>query len=314
MGNLNSGKRIYNSNNKFFREWNPNMAYLLGFTCADGCVYKGTLSWELSNKFPSDQSLLEEFSRVLNSNYQIEERPKSYRLRINSLFLIKDLEKLGIVPNKTKILNFPKIPNNLLRHFIRGFLDGDGWIINKSHKNGRKEICVGFSNGSYKFMKNLVIILKLNVGIKKFNLRKRMKLTKRGVNSCCYQLEFYSDNAFKLIKFLYDDLDNSNLYLIRKYESQMKARQSFDKTSRAKLFGNKWLNIEQLNKGDMERILVTLLNEGLIPREIAEKFNISLSTLYRWLDKSKVRFMVKRGSKEWTKRILTSKSKIECDG
>jgi DNA invertase Pin-like site-specific DNA recombinase len=91
----------------------------------------------------------------------------------------------------------------------------------------------------------------------------------------------------------------------------MKAREFFEATSKIKLFGKKWLNIERNNSSKMERILLELLNEGLIPREIAEKLGISLSTLYRWLDKSKIRLMVQKGSEEWTKRILISKYKIK---
>ena len=289
MGNLNSGKRIYNSNNKFFREWNPNMAYLLGFTCADGCVYKGTLSWELSNKFPSDQSLLEEFSRVLNSNYQIEERPKSYRLRINSLFLIKDLEKLGIVPNKTKILNFPKIPNNLLRHFIRGFLDGDGWI---SMRNERKsnEINIGFSNGSKLFMLSLVEKLKKETSAVNFNLRKRKKLTKSGAVSICYQIDFYSNDAYSILRYLYDNLSETDLFLIRKYEKQKLARNYFNDSQKIINFGKKWFKIEKEKNIDLNLELLRMFNnESLLPREIALKMSVSLSTIYRWFEKKSIR-------------------------
>lgn len=311
MGNENSGKRVYSVNKKFFREWNPKMAYILGFTCADGCVHQRTLSWELSNKFPSDKEILERFSKELNSNYLVEERLKSYRLRINSIFLVKDLEKLGIVPNKTKILKFPKVPNNLLRHFIRGFLDGDGWIITRVRRNGGKEICTGFSNGSRVFMKGLVNNLRNILGISNFNLRERNKLTKKGKVALTYQLEFYSDNANKLINFLYGGLNKEDLFLRRKFEKQLIAKQFYEKTKKIKSFGKRWLSLEEHNKGDMVGILSKSLNEGLMPREIAGKLGISLSTLYRWLDKSKVRTLSVRGSDEWAKRILTSKGKIE---
>jgi hypothetical protein len=314
MGNENSGKRVYSVNEEFFREWNSNMAYILGFTCADGCVYQRTLSWELSNKFSSDKLLLERFSKEFNSNYRVEERLKSYRLRINSLFLIKDLEKLGIVPNKTKILKFPNVPKIYIRHFIRGFLDGDGWIITRVRKNSGKEICVGFSNGSRAFMNGLIHSLRNVLGISNFNLRERNKLTKKGKVALTYQLEFYSDNANKIINFLYEGLNKEDLFLKRKFEKQLIARQFYEKTEKIKSFGKRWLSMEEHNKGNMAEILSISLNEGLVPREIAGKLGVSLSTLYRWLDKSKVRALSVRGSEEWTKRILTSKGKIEDGG
>ena len=43
------------------------------------------------------------------------------------------LYKLGCVPNKSLILKFPKLsiflnPKDLVKHFVRGYIDGDGCI------------------------------------------------------------------------------------------------------------------------------------------------------------------------------------------
>ncbi len=314
MGNENSGKRVHSVNKKFFRKWSPNMAYILGFTCADGCVYQRTLSWELSNKFVSDKLLLQRFNEELSSNYPIEERSKSYRLRINSFSLIEDINLFGIIPNKTKVLKFPEVPNCQLRHFIRGFLDGDGWIITRVRKNGGKEICVGFSNGSLDFMNGLIYSLRNTLGISNFNLRERNKVTKKGNVALTYQLEFYSHNALKIINFLFEGLNKEDLFLKRKFEKQLVARQFYEKTEKIKYFGKKWLSLEDSTGKDMAGVLFKSLNKGLVPREIAGELGISLSTLYRWLDKSKVRTLSVRGSEEWAKRILTSKGRLEDGG
>ena len=47
---------------------------------------------------------------------------------LNSIDICKDLNKLGIIPNKSLSLdiNFNLIPINLISHFIRGYFDGDG--------------------------------------------------------------------------------------------------------------------------------------------------------------------------------------------
>ena len=58
MGNVNSGRGLYEINENFFKTWNSKMAYILGFSCADGNVYKKTLAWDLSNKDDSNLSLL----------------------------------------------------------------------------------------------------------------------------------------------------------------------------------------------------------------------------------------------------------------
>jgi hypothetical protein len=299
-------KPIYSINENFFKFWTSQMAYILGFTCADGCVYKKTLSWELSNKYNSDKELLIKFNKFMNSNYPIKERLNSIRLRISNPCILKDIRNLGITENKTKTLPFPKIPDEFLSHFIRGVLDADGWISFRTRK--REEFCVGFSSGSEEFMIGLVNKIKSFADINKFNLRKRTKITKNKYISNVYQLEFYSENAIKLIKFIYDNLSEDDLYLKRKYERQLLARESFHKTNNVKRFGNKWLILEKEKESKMDDLLRTFFKEGLIPKDMALKLGISLSTIYRWLDKSGIRTLERRGSEEWARRIIFSRN------
>jgi hypothetical protein len=299
-------KPIYSINEHFFKFWSSKMAYILGFTCADGCIYKKTLSWELSNKYDSDKELLIKFNKVMNSNYPIKERHNSIRLRISNPSILKDIRSLGITENKSKTLSFPKIPDEFLPHFIRGVLDADGWISFRIRK--REEFCVGFSSGSIEFMKDLVNKLNIFVKIERFNLRRRTKITKNKSFSNVYQLEFYSENAIKLIKFLYGNLREDDLYLKRKYERQLLARESFHKTNNVRHFGNKWLRLEKEKESKMNDLLRTFFKEGLIPKDMALKLGISLSTLYRWLDKSGVRTLERRGSEEWNRRIISSRN------
>jgi len=304
MGNQNSGKRIHKINERFFREWNPNMAYILGFTCADGCVYRGTLSWEISNKFKSDKLLLERFSKEMNSTYFVEERPKSFRLRINSHYIAEEIGKLGVLPNKTKILQFPDVPKSVLRHFIRGFLDGDGWI---SMRNKRKsnEINVGFVNGSKRFMMSLVKQIKKNIFVNNLNLRTAHKITKKGIKSTYYKIDFYGRDAYRIIKYLFDDLTDNNLSLFRKYEKQSIARKLFEESQKRIKFGKKWVRIEKDNNVDIRHEMIRMFSkEKKLPKEISSKLGVSLATIYRWLEKINLRIPAEKGSLEWKKRIF----------
>lgn len=121
-------------------------AYFLGFLYADGCLYKPTrkISIELQER---DFELLEKFNKIINSTYPItlnkKITPKThiekgyYTWNVNNLHFSKRCEELGVVERKSLILEFPKenqVPRHLLRHFIRGFFDGDGTII-RSKKN-----------------------------------------------------------------------------------------------------------------------------------------------------------------------------------
>ena len=54
-------------------------------------------------------------------------------LLINSKEIKKDLEKLGILTNKSLTLPFPDVPKEFLPSFVRGVIDGDGWVQNKGY-------------------------------------------------------------------------------------------------------------------------------------------------------------------------------------
>jgi hypothetical protein len=310
MGNKNSGKRLYTVNKDFFKSWSPDMAYILGFTCADGNVHERTLAWDLTDKDPSNFKLLQSFNRAMGSNYPITKRNNSHRIRISNPELLLDIKKLGIIPNKKKVLEFPQIPKEHLSHFIRGFLEGDGWIVTRIRKNGGKEICAGFSNGSPNFSKGLVKSLR-TMGLEKFNLRKRIKIMKNGKQTFWYQLEFYSRDAHRMLTYLYKDMKDKDIRLERKYKKYLEAMKFFEEQEKRKKLGRKNLKIQKKFGEETSELIRSLLKENLIPREIAKKLNISLATLYRWMDKMKIRKLTKRGSKEWNNRIIKSKKRIK---
>ncbi len=304
MGNKNSGERKYVINENFFDRWSSQMAYILGFTCADGNVHERTLSWDLSDKYKSNYDLLRSFNASMKSNYPIIRRSGAFRLRVTNSRVLSHVMRLGIVPNKNKILEFPNVPKKYLRHFIRGFLDGDGWIVTRIRRNGGKEVCVGFSNGSFEFMKSLVSVFTNELGIVHSNLRKRSKLTKNGKEVVYYQLDYYSGNAMNILNYLYSNLNSFDLALRRKYKKVEEAGKFHDYNLKINNFGRSFVEIEnRFGEGIIERFL----NDGLIPREIAEKFGISLSTLYRIMDRRGIRKIAERGSDEWSQRIIKSK-------
>ena len=117
----------------------PNKAYILGFLYADGnnCKDKGTISMSLEEH---DKDILEKIRKELKSEKPLEYIDNSkkcnngynyknqYRLSIFSKHICETLEKIGMVPNKSLVLSFPDIREDLIPHFIRGYFDGDGSI------------------------------------------------------------------------------------------------------------------------------------------------------------------------------------------
>jgi hypothetical protein len=303
--NINWNRFKYSADNDFFRKWNPKMAYILGFTCADGGIHRKTLTWELSKKHESDKELLQRINGALESTYPIECRAKSIRLRISNPLILQSLLELGIMPNKSKILRMPVVPSEYLRDFARGFLDGDGWITTRI-KSDCREISIGFCSGSKEFLKEFANELQQAVKIDHINFRHRTKYTKKQVLSNWYQIECYAESAYKIIKFIYDDLKNDDIYLERKFRIQMKAREFFIEMQARKKITKRWHGIEKEQNCKIEKLLQKFLFEDRMkPVEIARELNISLATVYRWLEKTKVRLPSNRGSEEWKQRILS---------
>lgn len=260
------------------------MAYILGLTFSDGNIYKNTLSWQLQMR---DKELLFRIRDTMRSNYPVEISAKknAARLRLSNPLLIKTLDQFGLGVGKIK---FPEVPTEFLRDFIRGFLDGDGWII--ANKN-KMEISVGFSNGSKEFLEELVRRLNKHVSLTNNHLRVREKITKRGKLSINYKIEWYGMNALNILKFLHDDLKNDDLYLERKYRRQLEARDLYAEIKK----GRKWREIEHKYKVSMEKLLSKLFaGRELNGVQIAEVLGVSSAAVYRWLEKTKIRTPTRR--------------------
>jgi len=153
-------------NKNFFKKWNYEMAYTLGFLYADGSITLKNNSGYLSF-YSSDKDLLDFIKLSMNSDHKISKRSSKsgnvYRIQIGDKNIIKDLAKIGLKQNKTKRMKIPNIPAKYISNFILGFFDGDGnvWTgyINKKRKNPTYVIQVSFTSASYLFLKDLHIIL-----------------------------------------------------------------------------------------------------------------------------------------------------------
>ena len=121
--------RKYKVNEKSFEEVsNEETAYWLGFLLADGGVVKNVLKLELSSK---DVNHIYKFRYFLESTHPIKKRKDRYThaVAISSSVLVSNLAKWGCVTRKTNTVVFPSdLPEQLIKHFIRGLFDGDGSI------------------------------------------------------------------------------------------------------------------------------------------------------------------------------------------
>lgn len=120
---------------------NADKAYLLGFICTDGCLYKreghqGQLSISVKD---CDISIIEHFKSSLQSNHptksQIDARRKTTTMAtvvFVSDYLFNSLVKLGLNTQKTYTIDYTEIlqsiPSEFWPAFYLGLFDGDGNI------------------------------------------------------------------------------------------------------------------------------------------------------------------------------------------
>lgn len=113
---------------------NEIKAYFLGLFYADGYNNQDNKSIRLGFA-EKDKELLDKFIEAICSNHKVQTRLKDdgsqmfYSVTINSPILSRDLAKHGCVQAKTHVLDkMPDLPEELYRHFIRGYFDGDGSV------------------------------------------------------------------------------------------------------------------------------------------------------------------------------------------
>jgi len=188
----------------------PNKAYILGLLYADGNVSKKGYIITLSLQ-ERDKHILESINKELNYDKPlvlVDNSSKkgnvqnSYVLRIHNKYMANSLNKCGVVPCKSHILKFPFWLNRgLMRHFIRGYLDGDGNITKNPKYKHVSFIGSGLMmDGLKEFIEDE---LKIHCSIY-YHPNKSNKIVSIGGGI----------QAKKLLDYLYKDAD---MYLIRKY-------------------------------------------------------------------------------------------------
>lgn len=214
------GKKITYTdiNYDFFKKINSEeSAYFLGLLYSDGCVQTKNNAYKVSLKLKSDdQIIIEKFRNImsLSSPIKISEGKYSY-FRINQKQICEQLISHGCIPNKSLILHFPiTVPNELIKHFLRGYSDGDGTIYinkfkNKSHVNyiwkiiSTKQFC----NQTAKIIKEQI------------NVNCSQSLSRPKTNQITTTLSVGGNlQVEKLLDWLYQD---ATIYLPRKYEKYL---------------------------------------------------------------------------------------------
>lgn len=115
------------NNYKLFSTLTGESAYWLGFIAADGYITDRMIKLKLSIK---DKDHLEKFKTFTGIDREIciQDDGNSCVFIVHSVNDVEDICKYLPAKDKTSRIDIPKIPNDLLPDFIRGYFDGDGHV------------------------------------------------------------------------------------------------------------------------------------------------------------------------------------------
>lgn len=196
-------------------------AYLLGFYAADGNINEKRKTFRIHLK-KQDSELVYLYKDVISPDartFIVQEHKaigrngkeiiahESFGVDITSAELCNDLVNLQIGYNKSYCdLHIPNIPKELIRHFIRGYFDGDGcftvWLSQEKGKSdrirGKFDVCAksaSILNEFIKFFSQHDIKLNLNY-LKRDDMYRITTSNKKEVQKI-YNL-LYKDSYFYL--------------------------------------------------------------------------------------------------------------------
>lgn len=203
--------RKYSINEQYFDIIDtPNKAYILGLLYADGTRDRDSNNISISLQ-ERDKKILDQINQEIGSNRPLwyvdnskkkdAKRMNQWRLSFCNERMARSLFEYGLVPCKEFKTTFPnQINEKLWRHFIRGYMDGDGCVLNGECKwtvTGNKPLLL--------FIKDY-LQEKLNIYVQDFvhhNGRSHIIRVSGG------------RQVKKLLDFLYEDAE---MFIERKYK------------------------------------------------------------------------------------------------
>ncbi|MCU5076862.1 hypothetical protein [Bacillus paranthracis] len=203
----------YQCNESFFDVIDTEeKAYWLGFLAADGFLRSDKDQWGVTLS-TIDKSHLEKLKNSIEATHPVNEfivnRAKGYfscRLFVASKQMKDALVKNGVVEKKTDRMLFPtkeQVPDHLIRHYARGYFDGDGSFYMDSRGRlifnllGTEEFLIGFKEA--------------------FDIENKVLKDARSIVH--YISVGAREKVLNLMNYLYED---ATIYLERKYQKYIK--------------------------------------------------------------------------------------------
>ncbi|WP_409270240.1 LAGLIDADG family homing endonuclease [Neobacillus sp. SCS-31] len=196
--------RKHNVNEAFFDQWTNEMAWVLGLIITDGNICPTNQSFSVSQK---DPQLLEKIANLMGFTGKAAKRAHAdlYTLTVCSKTLKDKLCKLGVTKRKSLTVNFPKCPQEYLPSFVRGVIDGDGYVDNEGYT-------VTVTSGSSSFAQGLLSVYQ------EWTLRARIRTEKTNSLNSIYRVVVSDrESVKKLADIIYRNARSNCVLKKKKY-------------------------------------------------------------------------------------------------
>lgn len=191
----------YNYNFDILEKESPEKYYFLGFIAADGALTNGGIVFELNKR---DGYMVKKLNDYICPEKEVKFREKtnSCRATFYNLEMTKKLKKyFSMISNrKTEEIRFPEVPDEYLRDFIRGVIDGDGTIDTTKGYKGNK-IYIG---ARLRILGNEIFLKELNEKTKLLYPHNTNAVNRKGKENI-HIITYNFKTARELLKIIYYD-------------------------------------------------------------------------------------------------------------
>ena len=199
------GRRGIKPQNKVLIRWSSEFAYAIGLLVTDGSLSKDGRHIVLVSK---DREMIENFMKALDFQNKIGRHSrgssidkKYFRVQFGDVNFYNFLLKIGLMPNKTKIIRDVKIPSKYFFDFLRGHFDGDGSFYSYWDPRWRSNfmfytVFVSASKNHIEWLQKFI-----------YKFLKIKGYVAKSVTNSVYQLRYAKADSLKLLSKLYYNSD-----------------------------------------------------------------------------------------------------------
>ena len=179
--------------------WTANLAYVVGLITTDGSLSKDGRHIDFTSK---DYDQIKTFAKILKlknkigSKYRGEDHSSyCHRIQFGNVTFYRWLLKIGLKPNKSKTLGSLKVPSCYFADFLRGHLDGDGYVSSFFGSRWKK---------SYRLHTTFISASLLHINWLRDSIRKDYNIVgKINSHNNAFYLRFAKGKSIQLLKYLY---------------------------------------------------------------------------------------------------------------